>query len=258
MIIDSHCHLNYEPLSVSLKDTINRANKEGVKYLLTISTEDKSFETILNILKEFNCVYGTYGIHPHEAKNHKLIDVKDIINKTKANNKIIGIGESGLDFYYNHSEKKDQIKCFEEHIAAAQETNLPIIVHTRNAEQETFDILKKRKAEKDFKILIHCFTGSKKFAFNLLDLDCFISASGVITFKKSLELANIFKEIPNEKILVETDSPYLAPVPLRGKANEPSYIIHTVKFLSKMKNLSFKEFSNITTENFFELFGKLN
>ena len=258
MIIDSHCHLNYEPLSVSLKDTINRANKEGVKFLLTISTEDKSFETILNILKEFNCVYGTYGIHPHEAKNHKLIDVKDIINKTKANNKIIGIGESGLDFYYNHSEKKDQIKCFEEHIAAAQETNLPIIVHTRNAEQETFDILKKRKAEKDFKILIHCFTGSKKFAFNLLDLDCFISASGVITFKKSLELANIFKEIPNEKILVETDSPYLAPVPLRGKANEPSYIIHTVKFLSKMKNLSFKEFSNITTENFFELFGKLN
>ena len=258
MIIDSHCHLNYEPLSVSLKDTINRANKEGVKYLLTISTEDKSFETILNILKEFNCVYGTYGIHPHEAKNHKLIDVKDIINKTKANNKIIGIGESGLDFYYNHSEKKDQIKCFEEHIAAAQETNLPIIVHTRNAEQETFDILKKRKAEKDFKILIHCFTGSKKFAFNLLDLDCFISASGVITFKKSLELANIFKEIPNEKILVETDSPYLAPVPLRGKANEPSYIIHTVKFLSKMKNLSFKEFSNITTENFFKLFGELN
>ena len=258
MIIDSHCHLNYEPLSVSLKDTINRANKEGIKYLLTISTEDKSFKKILKILEEFNCVYGTYGIHPHEAKNHKSIEVKDIIKKIYTNKKIIGIGESGLDFHYNHSEKNEQIKCFEEHIAAAQETKLPIIVHTRSAEQETLEILKRRKSEKDFKILIHCFTGSKKFAFNLLDLDAYISASGVITFKKSVELANTFKEIPNERILVETDAPYLAPVPLRGKPNEPSYIIHTIKFLSKIKNLSFEEFSNITTENFFKLFGKLN
>ena len=258
MIIDSHCHLNYEPLSVSLKDTINRANKEGIKYLLTISTEDKSFKTILKILEEFNCVYGTYGIHPHEAKNHKSIEVKDIIKKIYTNKKIIGIGESGLDFHYNYSEKSEQIKCFEEHIAAAQETKLPIIVHTRSAEQETLEILKRRKSEKDFKILIHCFTGSKKFAFNLLDLDAYISASGVITFKKSVELANTFKEIPNERILVETDAPYLAPVPLRGKPNEPSYIIHTIKFLSKIKNLSFEEFSNITTENFFKLFGKLN
>ena len=258
MIIDSHCHLNYEPLSLSLKDTIDRANNEGIKYLLTISTEDKSFEIILKILKEFNCVYGTYGIHPHEAKNHKLIKSNDIIERVTINEKIIGIGESGLDFYYNHSEKKDQIKCFEEHITAAQETKLPIIVHTRNAEQETLNILKKRKEKKDFKILIHCFTGSKEFAFDLLDLGAYISASGVITFKKSLELANTFKEIPNERILVETDSPYLAPIPLRGKPNEPSFIIHTVKFLSKMKNLSFDEFSNITTQNFFKLFGKLN
>ena len=139
MIIDSHCHLNYEPLSVSLKDTIDRANSEGIEYLLTISTEEKSFKTILKILEEFDCVYGTYGIHPHEAKNHKSIKVKDIVEKIALNNKIIGIGESGVDFHYNHSEKKDQIRCFEEHITAAQETNLPIIVHTRNAEQETLD-----------------------------------------------------------------------------------------------------------------------
>ena len=150
------------------------------------------------------------------------------------------------------------MECFEEHINAAQLSNLPLIVHTRSAESETFNLLKKKKKEKDFKILIHCFTGSKDFAFKLLDLNAFISASGVVTFKKSLDLANTFKEIPNDKILVETDSPYLAPVPLRGKPNEPSYIIHTVEFLSKLKQLSFDNFSNITTQNFFKLFGKLS
>jgi len=258
MIIDSHCHLNYEPMSLSLKETIDRANKDGVKYLLTISTEDKSYDKILNIVSKNKCVYGTYGIHPHEAKNHRSINSEDIIKKTKLNKKIIGIGESGLDFYYNHSDKKDQIKSFEEHIIAAQDTQLPLIVHSRNAEEETLDIIKNKLKEKNFKVLIHCFTGSKEFAFNLLDLGAYISASGVVTFKKSDDLANTFKEMPNERILVETDAPYLAPVPLRGKPNEPSYIVHTVKFLSKLKNLSFEEFSNITTKNFFDLFGKLN
>ena len=135
---------------------------------------------------------------------------------------------------------------------------LPLIVHTRNAEIETFEILKKRLIEKNFKILIHCFTGSKEFAFKLIDLGAYISASGVVTFKKSEDLANTFKELPNDRILVETDSPYLAPVPLRGKTNEPSYIVHTVKFLSKLKKISFDDFCNITTKNFFNLFGKIN
>ena len=258
MIIDSHCHLNYEPMSLSLKETIGRANSDGVKFLLTISTEDKSFGKILKILKDFDCVYGTYGIHPHEAKNYKDINSDFIIKKIGQNKKLIGIGESGLDFYYNHSEKKEQIRSFEEHITAAQETQLPLIVHTREAEFETFDILKKRKLEKDFKILIHCFTGTKKFAFKLLDLGSYISASGVVTFKNSKSLAETFKELPNEKILVETDSPYLAPVPLRGKTNEPSFIVHTVRFLSDLKGLRFEDFSKITTDNFFKLFGNLN
>jgi TatD DNase family protein len=258
MIIDSHCHLNYEPMSLSLKETIERANKDGVEYLLTISTEDKSFDKILNIISNNKCVYGSYGIHPHEAKNHKSIKSKDIIKKISQNKKIIGIGESGLDFYYNHSDKKDQIQCFEEHIEAAQTTNLPLIVHTRDAEAQTLEILKKRFNEKNFKILIHCFTGSKEFAIKLLDLGAYISASGVVTFKKSEDLANTFKHIPNDRILVETDSPYLAPVPFRGKPNEPSYIVHTVKFLSKLKNISFEDFSNITSKNFFNLFGELN
>lgn len=258
MIIDSHCHLEYEPMSLTLDDVIARANKDGVKYLLTISTTDTSLNKILKITEDFNCVYGTYGIHPHEAKNHKYIKSKDIIKKVKLSKKIIGIGETGLDFYYNHSEKKDQIKSFEEHISSAQELNIPLIVHTRSAEIETLELLKRKKKEKDFKILIHCFTGSRNFAFKLLDLNAFISASGVVTFKKSIDLASTFKDIPNNRILVETDAPYLAPVPLRGKTNEPSYIIHTVKFLSELKKISFKDFSNITTNNFFELFGKLN
>ncbi len=258
MIIDSHCHLTYEPMSNSLHETIERANKDGVKFMLTISTEDKSFNKILKIIQEHKNVYGTYGIHPHEAKLHRHIRFFDILNKVEQHNKIIGIGETGLDFYYNHSEKKDQINSFEQHIMAAQEKNLPIIVHTRSAENDTYEILKKYIAKKDLKILIHCFTGTREFAFKLLDLGAFISASGVVTFKNSRDLANTFKDIPNEKILVETDAPYLAPVPLRGKSNEPSYIIHTVKFLSDLKNLSFDDFSNITTNNFFNLFGKLN
>ena len=257
MIIDSHCHLTYEPMFSSLDETIKRANNDGIKYLLTICTEDKGFENILKIINKYNCVFGSYGIHPHETTKHKKIDSDYIIKKIKDKKKIIGIGESGLDFYYNYSEKKDQIKCFEEHISAAQETQLPLIVHTRNAEIDTFEILEKKLKRKNFKILIHCFTGSKEFAFKLLDLGAYISASGVVTFKKSDDLANTFKNLPNDRILVETDSPYLSPVPLRGKPNEPSNIVHTVKFLSKLKEISFEDFCSITTRNFFNLFGKL-
>ena len=258
MIIDSHCHLTYEPMSSSLDETIRRANNDGVKYLLTISTEDKSFKNILEIVENHNSVYGTYGIHPHEAKKHKEIKSNYIVEKVKKNKKIIGIGESGLDFYYNHSEKKDQISSFLEHIDASKKLNLPLIVHTRSAEEDTLKILKDSLQKNDLKILIHCFTGTKEFAFKLLDLGAYISASGVVTFKKSKELAETFKELPLDRILVETDSPYLAPEPLRGKPNEPSYITHTVKFLSNLKKISYEKFSEYTTKNFFNLFGNLN
>ena len=248
----------YEPMINNLSETIKRANNEGVKYMLTISTENKSFDKILRIIKDHKSVYVTYGIHPHEAKSHQNIKSNHIINKVNQSEKIIGIGETGLDFYYNHSEKKDQTNTFEEHIYAAQEKNLPIVVHTRSAEKETLEILEKHSKKKNIKILIHCFTGTKEFAFKLLDLGCYISASGVVTFKKSQDLANTFKDIPNSRILVETDAPYLSPVPLRGKSNEPGHIVHTVRFLSNLKNLTFDEFSRITTNNFFNLFGELN
>ena len=258
MIIDSHCHLTYEPMFSSLDETIKRANSDGVKYLLTISTENKSFKNILDIIKKYDSVYGTYGIHPHEAKNHQTIKSDQIIKNVRENKKIIGIGESGLDFYYNHSEKNDQISSFLEHINASQKTNLPIIVHTRSAEIDTLKILKDSIQKKNLKILIHCFTGTREFAFKLLDIGAYISASGVVTFKKSKDLAETFKEIPLDRILVETDSPYLAPEPLRGKPNEPSYIGHTVRFLSDLKKVSYEKLSESTTQNFFNLFGKLN
>ena len=258
MIIDSHCHLTYEPMILSLKETIKRANDDGIKYLLTISTEDKSYKKILKIVDDHKCVFGTYGIHPHEAKYHQNITCSKILENLDINQKIIGIGETGLDFYYNNSESFDQIKLFNEHIKAAQISKKPLIVHTRAAESQTLKILKEAKKKNDFKLLIHCFTGSKKFAFDLLDLGAYISASGVVTFKKSQDLAATFNEIPINRILVETDAPYLSPVPLRGKSNEPSFIVHTVEFLSKLKKISFDEFSKITTKNFFDLFGKLN
>jgi len=258
MIIDSHCHLEFEPLNKELDLVIDRAKKNNIKYLLTISTKKESFDRIIKIINKYSSVYGTFGIHPHESKNYTEVNCAYILNKIKQDKKIIGIGESGLDFYYNHSQKDVQLKMFSEHIHAAQESELPIIVHSRSAEKETYEILKSEVKNKNFKILIHCFTGTKEFAHKLLDIGCYISASGIVTFKNSKVLADTFKSIPNERLLVETDSPYLSPDPLRGKSNEPSHIIHTVKFLANLKNLNENELSNITTNNFLNLFGKLN
>ena len=258
MIIDSHCHLDFEPMSLSLNTVIDKAKKGGVAYLLTISTKDSKYSNILDIINNFENVYGTYGIHPHEAKNHSNINNDVILQKIKKSKKIIGIGETGLDFYYNHSDKKQQKDLFLEHIYSSQQSGLPVIVHSRSAETETLEILKKSMKDKEFKILLHCFTGSKDFANKLLDIGSYFSASGIVTFKNSVDLANTFKGIPNERILVETDSPYLAPVPFRGRSNEPCNLVYTVKFLSILKNIKYKDFSKITTDNFFNLFGKFN
>jgi len=258
MIIDSHCHLEYEPMISSLKEVIDRAIKNNVKYFLSISTTNESYDRILQIVKNYKNVYGTYGIHPHETKNYQSLSTEQIIKKLQLSKKIIGIGETGLDFYYEHSNSVIQKKIFVEHIKAAQILNVPLIVHTRSAETDTYEILKSEKNNRDFKVLIHCFTGTKAFAHKLIDIGCYISASGVVTFKKSKELADTFLSLPNDRILVETDSPYLSPEPLRGKPNEPSHIIHTVNFLSKLKKIDPSIFAEKTTTNFFNLFGQLN
>ena len=258
MIIDSHCHLEFEPMASNLKEVIDRATKNNVKYLLSISTTDESFDKILQIVENYKNVYGTYGIHPHETKNYQSLTSDQIIKKIKFNKKIIGIGESGLDFYYEHSDPIVQKRIFTEHIKAAQSLNLPLIVHTRSAESDTYDILKTEMKNNDIKVLIHCFTGSKIFAHKLVDLGCYISASGVVTFRKSKDLAETFLSLPNDRILVETDSPYLSPEPLRGKPNEPSHIIHTVNFLANLKGIEPSLFAKETSSNFFKLFGQLS
>ena len=258
MIIDSHCHLEYEPMISNLQEVVNRAFKNNVKYLLSISTTDTSYEKILKIVKKYKNIYGTYGIHPHEAKNYKSLLSDQIIKKVKLSKKIIGIGETGLDFYYDHSDRTVQKKIFIEHINAAQSLNIPLIVHTRSAENETYQILKSELKNTETKVLIHCFTGTKIFAHKLIEIGCYISASGIITFKKSKELADTFLSLPNDRILVETDSPYLSPEPLRGVPNEPSHIIHTINFLAKLKNIKPELFGEMTSLNFLNLFGKLN
>tara|TARA_B100001063_G_scaffold238688_1_gene261187 strand:+ start:191 stop:949 length:759 start_codon:yes stop_codon:yes gene_type:complete len=252
-MIDSHCHLDHEQLFDNIDDIIKRSKEVGIEKLLTICTTLKSFIRIKQLIKKDEIIYGTYGIHPHEAKNDKITS-KLIIEEIRQNSKIIGIGETGLDFYYNHSEKDDQIKSFEEHIKASIELKIPLIIHSRNAEQETLEIFDKYK-NYELKILMHCFTGSKKFADNLLNFNTYFSASGIITFKNSLELQETFKHIPLNRILIETDSPYLAPVPNRGKKNEPSFVRYTAEKLADIKQISTNELVKNTTKNFNNLFN---
>ena len=255
MIADSHCHLDYDNLFKQLDDVIDRAKSNKVKYLLTICTTLESFEKIKKIIGKYENVYGSFGIHPHETEKFQNVDFKFIFNIKKKYSKIIGIGETGLDYYYNHSDKNIQKRSFIEHIKAASELNIPLIVHSRNAEIDTYDILRSEMKNSNLKVLMHCFTGSKNFAKKLIDLNCYISVSGIITFKNSTELADTVSSIPIENLLVETDSPYLAPSPYRGKSNEPSYIIHTVNKLSEIKKLSNDKVMSYTTNNFKILFG---
>ena len=251
-MIDSHCHLDHEPLLSDLTNVIKRSKKVGIKKLLTISTSFASFDRIKNIIEKDEIIFGTIGIHPHETTDNKI--TTDVIVKNITDNKkIIGVGETGLDFFYNNSDKNDQIISFKQHIEASIITNTPLIIHSRDAEEETFNILNNYK-DQNLKILMHCFTGSKDFANKLLTLNAFFSASGIITFKNSIDLQDTFKSLPLDKILIETDSPFLAPVPNRGKKNEPSFIDFTAQKLADIKNISKLELINFTTNNFNKLF----
>ena len=252
-MIDSHCHLDHEPLFSDLQNVIQRSKNIGIKKLLTISTSLESFSKIKDIINKDDIIYGTIGIHPHET-NDINVDSNTIAKIFNDNPKIIGIGETGLDFFYNNSNRKSQIDSFIKHIEASIKTNSPLIIHSRSAENETFDILNEYK-NKNLKILMHCFTGSKKFSEKLLTLDSYFSASGIITFKNSIELQKTFKSLPLDKILIETDSPFLAPVPKRGKKNEPSFIDFTASKLAEIKEINKSELIKITTNNFDNLFS---
>ena len=251
-MIDSHCHLDHEPLLSDLSNVIKRSRAVGIEKLLTISTSFESFLKIKELIQKDEMIYGTVGIHPHESSTN-IITSKEIIKNLNENSKIIGIGETGLDFYYNNSEKEKQISSFRQHIEASIKTKVPLIIHSRDAEKETFDILNDYKNE-ELKILMHCFTGTKEFSKKLLKLNSYFSASGIITFKNSLDLQETFKSLPSDNILIETDSPFLAPVPNRGKKNEPSFIEFTASKLAEIRNISKSEIIKITTNNFNKLF----
>jgi TatD DNase family protein len=253
-MIDSHCHLDHSPLYEKLDEIVNRAELSGVECLLTISTTLQSFEMIKKIILKYKNIYGSIGIHPHETKDHINVDKKKLISLRNENNKIIGIGETGLDFYYQNSEKLIQKKKFIEHIETATDLDLPVIVHSRNAEIDTFNILKDFSSRNP-KILMHCFTGSSDFLKKMLSLGAYISLSGIITFNKSKELQKTTSSIPIDRILIETDSPYLAPMPKRGSANEPSFIKYTAMKLAEIKQISYDDLIVYTSNNFNKLFS---
>ncbi len=257
MIIDSHCHLLASRYEIPVNEVIENCFAENIGLLLNIATKESEFNEILEISRKYKRIYNSVGIHPHETE-HLDPGIYDRINKViLENDKTIAVGETGLDFYYNHSNKKSQIDAFEKHIEKALEHNLPIIVHSRDAEKDTKEILYSYKKNSDITGVIHCFTGSEKFAKEMIDIDFYISFSGIITFKNSLNLREIVSIVDKNKILVETDSPFLAPVPNRGKTNMPSFIIHTIKQISDILEINEAEVEKITSNNFFNLFKNI-
>lgn len=265
MLIDSHCHLNLIADLDDLDSFIKRAEENNVKYMQTICTKLEDLPSILGISEKYPNVFASAGVHPCEiglsrdASNNHSSNAKkltiEIVNAT-AHHKIIGIGETGLDYYRQSYDKKLQKDFFEAHIHAAQSTKLPIIVHTREAESDTIDILTSEMKNANFYGLIHCFTSSKDLAKKMLDIGLYISMSGIITFKNSVALQEIARYVPLDRLLIETDSPYLAPTPMRGKRNEPAYVRYVAEKIAELTMMDFAEVANVTTQNFMNLFTK--
>ena len=255
MIIDSHCHLDYEPLVNNIDQVLLNAKKENITNLLTIGTSLESSKKVLEIVNKYPNVYGAIGIHPNSTTGN-LDKLDEILMLKKKNKKIIAFGETGLDYFYKRSEKKDQIIAFEKHVEFSISEKIPVIIHTRDADDDTISIVKKYYKKTNF--LIHCFTGNLEFAKNLLNFNCLISFSGIITFKKSNDLRDVVKYVPLEKMLIETDSPYLSPDPFRGKSNEPANVKIVAETVASIKQISFEQVATSTTANFnnFFLYGK--
>mgnify|MGYP001764949822 CR=1 FL=1 len=255
MFADSHCHLNYKGLVEQQAAVLERARAAGVGTMLNISTRESEWDAVISLAEREQGVWASVGIHPHEADQHDYITSGKLIEKS-GNPRVIGIGETGLDYYYDHSDREQQKACFRQHIVAARETGLPIIVHTRDAEEDTARILAEEMAKGRYPGVIHCFTASADFARIALDLGLYISLSGILTFKNATELQDIAKTIPEDRLLIETDSPFLAPVPHRGKTCEPAFVVSTAQFLADLKNISVEQLAKMSTDNFFNLFRK--
>jgi len=255
MLIDSHCHLNYKGLVEDQAAALDRARARGVTGMLCISTREREWDEVIAIAEREPDVWASVGIHPHEADEHPDVDAAKLVAATR-HPKVIGIGETGLDYYYDHSDRAQQKRSFRAHIAAARETGLPLIVHTRDAEEDTAAIISEEMGKGAYPALIHCFTASAGFARKMLDLGLYISIAGIVTFKNARDLQETVAMLPGARMLVETDAPFLAPVPHRGKPGEPAFVADTATFIANLRGEQPQELMERTAHNFFRLFTK--
>lgn len=255
MFIDSHCHLNYKGLVEQQQQAIERARLAGVQGMLCIATRSSEWDQVIAIAAGHDDIWASIGIHPHEADSHVEIDTSRLVAAASQDH-VVGIGETGLDYYYDKSDRGRQQESFRSHIAAARETGLPVIIHMREAEEDATAIMREEMAAGAFSGVIHCFTSSQEFAETALDLGLFISLSGIVTFKNAKELHAVARTIPLDRLLIETDSPFLAPVPHRGRTCEPAFVADTARFLSELRGETLEQLAAATSANFFRLFTR--
>jgi TatD DNase family protein len=256
MLVDSHCHLDFPDFADDLDGIILRAEAAGIGRIVTISTRIRRIDALLAITARFPNVYCSVGTHPHQADEEDGISADELISLTQ-NSKVVALGEAGLDYFYEHGSRDAQARGFRTHIAAARATGLPLVIHTREADEDCGRILDEEMAKGAFRAVLHCYTGGRELARKAVALGLYIGFTGILTFKKSDVLRALAAELPADRILVETDAPYLAPGKFRGKRNEPSYVVETAKVLADTRGVSFDEISRQTTENFFRLFSKV-
>lgn len=255
MLVDSHCHLDFDVFDEDRAETIQRARDAGIGTMVTICTRVTRFDEIRAIAEANDDIWCSVGIHPHQAEEEPVVTVEDLVSRAQ-HPKVVGIGETGLDYFYDNSPRDLQKTSFRTHIAAARETGLPLIVHTRDADADMADILEDEMGKGAFTGVLHCFSSGAELAKRALDIGFYVSLSGIVTFKNAEDLRQIVLDVPADRILVETDSPFLAPIPNRGKRNEPSFVVHTAARVAELKNLKNEELSDISTDNFFRLFNK--
>ena len=256
MLVDSHCHLDFPDYAGNVAEVVARARAAGVTVCVSIGTELKRFPGVRAVAEQFPDIWCSVGVHPHEAEKELLSDPSLLLAET-SHPKVVAIGETGLDYYYEHAPRGAQTANFRAHIAAGRQAQLPVIVHTRDADDDTIAVLEDEMGKGAFTGLIHCFTGTQRLADAALALGLYISVSGIATFKNSATLRDVIKSVPLDRLLVETDAPYLSPVPHRGKTNEPAFVVHTARMLAELKGISEAELAAVTTENFFRLFTKV-
>ena len=256
MLVDSHCHLDFPDFADDLDGIVARAEAAGIGRMVTISTRVRRLGALLAIAERFDNVYCSVGTHPHHADEEDGISANDLVDLTR-HPKVVALGEAGLDNFYEHGSRDAQERGFRAHIAAARATGLPLVIHTRDADEHCGQILEEEMAKGPFSAVLHCYTGGRELAMKAIELGLHISFTGILTFKKSQELRDLAAELPADRIMVETDAPYLAPGKFRGKRNEPSYVVETAKVLAETRGVSLEEMARQTTETFFRLFSKV-